>query len=292
MKKNYFFVGITALGLGALSMKDSAKIEIAKFNAKAHKNAIGAPTGKTGAPGEQTCTQCHSGTAQSGSTENLFVVLDGFNPVTNYVPGQTYNVSLSMASAPTKKGFQAIALDGTNAMAGSFTGQTAGGTTISTAGSKQYANHNSTSNTDANMVWIWSWTAPATNVGDVTFYVATNKANGNTTSSGDVIYISQHVLGTTASIADNGTIDEQFSAGYSAETHAVVMDFNSLTSGNMTLNLVDVNGRSAFFAELGKAQIGSNKETVKLPSDLNNGIYFVNFFVNNNPMSAKILIQR
>ena len=292
MKKNYLFVGIIALGLGALSLKDSAKIEIAKFNAKAHKNANGAQPGKTGAPGEQTCTQCHSGTAQSGATENQFVVLDGFNPVTSYVPGQTYNVSLAMASAPAKKGFQAIALDGTNAMAGSFAGQGAGGTTITTSGTKQYANHNSTSNTNANMVWIWSWTAPATNVGDVTFYVATNKANGDGTSSGDMIYISQHVLGTTASIADKGTIDEQFTAGYSAETNAVVMDFNSLTSGDMTLNLVDANGRSVFFTELGKAQIGSNKETVKLPADLKNGIYFVNFFVNNNPMSAKILIQR
>jgi hypothetical protein len=292
MKKNYFFVGIIALGLGALSMKDSAKIEIAKFNAKAHKNANGAPTGKTGAPGEQTCTQCHSGTAQSGATENQFVVLDGFNPVTNYVPGQTYNVTLAMASTPAKKGFQAIALDGTNAMAGSFTGQTAGGTTISTAGTKQYANHNSSSNTNANMVWIWSWTAPATNVGNVTFYVATNKANDNGTSTGDVVYISQHVLGSTASVADNESIDQRFTAGYSAETNTVIMDFNSLTSGDMTLNLVDINGRSVFFTELGKAKIGSNKESVKLPSDLKNGIYFVNFFVNNNPMSAKILIQR
>ena len=34
------------------------------------QNGGGAAAGKTGAPGEQNCTGCHSGTAQDGSNEN------------------------------------------------------------------------------------------------------------------------------------------------------------------------------------------------------------------------------
>lgn len=292
MKKNYIFTGIIALSALGFAMKDSGKIEIEKFNAKAHKNANGAPNAKTGAPGEQNCTDCHSGMAQNGSTENQFVVVDGsFNPVTTYIPGQTYSVSLTMASAPAKKGFQATALTSANVMAGTFTGQGAGGTSVTSGGGRQYANHNSTSNTNTNMVWVWTWTAPATNVGDVTFYVASNKANNNNTSSGDVIYLSQHVMTTTAGIEESN-IENNFSAGYNAESNSVKMNFNSLTSGDMTFNLVDVNGKSVFYADLGSAKIGENKESIKLPSDLKNGMYFVNVFVNNTPMSAKIMIQK
>jgi hypothetical protein len=43
---------------------------------------------------------------------------------------------------------------------------------------------------------------------------------------------------------------------------------------------------------LGNAQIGENKEKVVLPEDLKNGIYVVNFFVNNKAMSTKIMIQK
>jgi hypothetical protein len=53
-----------------------------------------------------------------------------------------------------------------------------------------------------------------------------------------------------------------------------------------------MNGRSVFTYELGNAQIGKNTTSVKLPSDLKNGVYFVNVFVNNTPMSAKIQVQK
>jgi hypothetical protein len=139
---------------------------------------------------------------------------------------------------------------------------------------------------------LWTWTAPATNVGDVTFYVATNKANNNTTASGDAIYLSQHMVGSTAGIGENESAKSNFVVGYNSETNAVKIDFTSLTAGEMFFNLVDMNGRSVFTYELGNAQIGKNTTSVKLPNDLKNGIYFVNVFINNTPMSAKIQVQK
>ena len=90
---------------------------------KSPLNGGGTVAGRSGAPGEQNCTACHSGTTQDGSTENVVVVLDANNnPVTSYVAGSTYTVTLGMSSNPAKKGFQATALKTSdNTMAGGFT---------------------------------------------------------------------------------------------------------------------------------------------------------------------------
>lgn len=295
MNKNYTFIGAALLAIGCIAMQRSGNFQVEKYlNKEIHKNSNGAPLSKTGAPGEQNCTSCHNGTAQSGVTENVFVLLDGFTQVTSYMPGQTYNVSVSMSSTPAKKGFQATALDGSENMAGTFTGQVGGGTAVTTSNplSRQYANHTSASNTSSNMAWIWQWTAPATDVGDVTFYVATNKANDNNNDMGDVIYTSQHIIGSAASVNENDKFDTDFVAGFNASSNVLTMSFNSLIAGEMFLNVVDVNGRSVFTNNLGNASIGNNKEQIVLPSDLKSGIYFVNLFVNNNSMQSKIMIQK
>ena len=70
------------------------------------------------------------------------------------------------------------------------------------------------------------------------------------------------------------------------------MDFNSLVSGEMYFNLVDMNGRSVFTYGLGQSVIGKNSEKIVLPEDLKNGMYVVNMFVNNNVMEKKIMIQK
>ena len=50
----------------------------------APSNSGGAGAGKTGAPGESNCTQCHAGSAQDGSNENTLTVMDGSNPCLLY----------------------------------------------------------------------------------------------------------------------------------------------------------------------------------------------------------------
>lgn len=291
MKKIYILPLAAFVVIGALSFQQSGNFEIEKYSAKnGHKNAGGAPSGNTGAPGEANCTSCHTGTVQDGQTENNFVLLNsGFSPVTSYVPGETYMASLTMASNPAKKGFQATVLNSSNNMAGSFLGST---TTAINGVTRKYANHKSTSNTDAVSAWLWSWVAPTTDATNVTFYVASNAANANNTTSGDVIYLSQHIITSTAGLIEQTQEQANFSAGYSTENNSIVIDFTTLSSGEMNLNLVDMNGRSVFTYILGNAIVGENKQMVVLPSDIKNGIYVVNFFVNNKAMSAKIMVQK
>ncbi|MEY3237562.1 MAG: hypothetical protein RI883_1663 [Bacteroidota bacterium] len=296
MTKNYILSFSAIVILGAVSFQKSGDFKVEKYFAKnGHlKSGSGQLSARTGAPGEANCSSCHGPTISNlpnDVTENNLMLLSGVTPVTSYVPGTTYSVALNMTSNPAKKGFQATVLTSTNVMAGTFTGVT-GNTSVFTASARDYANHTATSNTNTTTLWGWSWTAPATNVGDVTFYVATNKTNNSNTDAGDVIYLSQHVFSSTLGLVEQTENQSNFTVGYSPENNNAVFNFTTLSVGEMVLNLVDLNGRSVFRSDLGTAQIGQNNQSVALPSDLKNGIYIANFFVNNKVMSAKIMIQK
>ena len=293
MKKNYILVIAVISSIGFLAMQKSGVESVEKFLAKnGHKNSAGAPTGKTGAPGESNCTDCHVGTTQSGAGINNLTVLDGSTPVTNYTTGVTYNVSLNLTTGDVKEGFQATVLDGSNVMAGSFPGTGGLGTAITSAGGRNYANHTATSNNEGNFAWVWEWNAPAVDMGSVTFYVATNIANGNGNNTGDVIYLSTHVIGSTAGLNEETADNTNFTAGYASANNKVIINFNSLSVGDMFFNLVDLNGKSVFTYKKGESSIGENSEAVVLPSEIKSGIYVVNFFVGNKAMSSKIMIQK
>lgn len=287
--KRYTLTITTVLTLSALFSFRNHSVKVEKYNySKAHfKNANGSPVGKTGAPGENSCTSCHSGSAQSGATENAFVLFDATTtPVTSYVPGQLYAVSLSMNSNPSKKGFQATALDANGNMAGTFT---AGLNTAINGTSKKYANHKSTSNNASTTAWLWTWTAPTSNVGNVTFYLATNKANGNNNDNGDVIYLSQHVIGSTASIEED-QFNTNLVVGVNTESNQIQVNFDALSVENLYLNFVDASGKSVFTKDLGVTSVGKNKHSILLPSEIKQGVYFVHVFIGNKAISKKIIL--
>ncbi|XOV67208.1 MAG: choice-of-anchor V domain-containing protein [Fluviicola sp.] len=290
MKKSYLYVGLAVVSMGIFAFQNDAQMQITQ------KFSGGVSDGRSGAPGEQNnmaCTNCHAGSTLDGSQENSLTVLNSqFQPVTMYNPGDTYTVSIQMTSDPAKKGFNATALDGTDAMAGGFTGSGIGGTQDYQTLGRDYVTHTATSNTDSQTAWLWTWTAPATNVGDVTFYVATNSANNDGGTSGDMIYLSQHVIGSVASVNDQEISLNSFNAGYSPASNAITVDFTSLTAGRMSFNLVDMNGKSVYSKTMLEANVGENEHTIALPTSIENGIYVVNFFVGNNPMSAKVLVQK
>lgn len=287
MKKNYAFLALIVTTASFMAFQNGASYETSVAKMNHHKQSGGGQTGLTGAPGESTCTQCHIGTAQDGSNEVMITFLQGASQVTSYVPGQQYIISVFLVSSPSKSGFSAVALDGTNTNAGSFTGEAVGGTQDFTSASRHYVSHTSASSNGSPNPWLWTWTAPATDVGNVTFYVAANEANGNGNTSGDVIYLNQAVINSSAGIEEN-TIETNFIAGYNATKNQVTVNFNTQVVGDMTINLVDLNGKSVFTENLGKSGLGENKEIIALPNGIEDGIYIVHFFVDNKAMSDKI----
>ena len=160
-------------------------------------DASGPSSGYTGAPNENNCTSCHSGTSlvTSGTKWNR-VRMSSNIPATGYLTDSTYTVTVTYAETGISKfGFQLTALSSDSSKAaGTFA--TTDARTQKNSGTvsgltRNYIEHTATGNakvaTDSTS-WVFKWKAPSKNMGSVTFYINVNAADGNGSSSGDVIY--------------------------------------------------------------------------------------------------------
>jgi hypothetical protein len=286
MKKNHVFLALLAGSIGLLSF-NSIKQNNTVNNY--HLNAAGSPGGKTGAPGDQTCTQCHSGTVQSGTGFQTVVLTNDMGQmVTNYIPGESYTVTVGMLTLNAKNGFEIVALTPTNVQAGSVSVVNATTTKTVMFGGKTRITQKSTGTSLNN--WSFEWTAPTTNVGDVTFYLATNVSNSNNNDSGDAIRTSQHVIGSSAGIQEN-TAKVAINLGYAKTSNSLTIDLTSKLNGEAAINLVDLSGKSVQFEQLGNVATGNNVLQVKLNNQLPKGVYIAHVNVNNNFVSKKIYID-
>jgi hypothetical protein len=151
--------------------------------------ASGPPARATGAPNEQTCTQCHSGTANTGVGQFTITGLPA-----RYTPGLTYQLTVQHSTTDSTRkrwGFQLTVLNSSNEIAGQLFSNSSLTQTVSEQG-RQYIEHNTTgtqAGQTGGAIWTFNWTAPAGDVGPVTFYAAGNQANNNSSDSGDQIYI-------------------------------------------------------------------------------------------------------
>ena len=123
-----------------------------------------------------SCTSCHSGSATSGVNH---VSISGLP--SSYTPGNTYNLVLNLtASSARGYGFQMAVKDNS-----SFSG-TLNTTYSGTRIDSNYFEH-TTRVTDSAITF--SWTAPSSNSGDITFYLSALATGGSYGTSGDTTYI-------------------------------------------------------------------------------------------------------
>jgi hypothetical protein len=151
---------------------------------------------RTGAPGEQTCRSCH-GTNELNSGTGILSI-DFNDGDTAYVPGQTYPITVKLEKPSIVRfGFQTVILtDSDNKSAGTITVTNSSETvayngTVSGSARRyiaQTGTGSSAASTPGTKSWSFNWTAPETNVGDVSIYASGNCANNNGGSSGDFIH--------------------------------------------------------------------------------------------------------
>ncbi|MBD0325880.1 MAG: hypothetical protein ICV68_05585, partial [Pyrinomonadaceae bacterium] len=161
-------------------------------NRRVHAFSSGPPAGYTRAPGEEpeACAECHvnsdAGTGQISITAPQ-----------SYVPGQTYQITVTHTNNDQTRqrwGFQLTALDDSEQKAGTLAPLDNLTQVLDNQGpfpNRQYIEHTSLGTffgQHDGASWTFNWTAPATDVGPVTFYAAGNHANGDGNSSGDNIY--------------------------------------------------------------------------------------------------------
>jgi hypothetical protein len=141
---------------------------------------------RTGGPlsGGQTCSSCHSG-GSFGTTVTIIVKNSNGVSVSTYIPGSSYTVEYQVSKAsgtPAGFGMQSVALGSNQAQAGNFTVVLTPNSKISTLNSRKYAEHSSISSSG---FFSYTWVAPSSNIGNVTFYSVGMAVNGNGGTSGD-----------------------------------------------------------------------------------------------------------
>lgn len=205
----------------------------------AFANSTGPPIQRTGAPadGGTTCTACHRTFAPVNSDPRGSVAVSA-KP---YVPGvmQTIQVTIKHPEA-LRWGFQVTARPTTDPskMAGSFTPNTTirvrcqnGVDGPCQGGVQEFAEHRSAVVTGPTAVGSYTysvdWTPPASNVGDIIFYVAGNAANNNAANTGDYIYISSATI--SPANCDFAVLP-QISAVVSSASYQGTISSNSLIS--------------------------------------------------------------
>lgn len=180
----------------------------------------GPPARYTGAPGDfGNCTACHGGTANTHGGN----VTATFSSGTTYTPGSPVTITVNVTDASNSlHGFEMtarLASNLANGQAGRFT-QVPG--TFVICENEQFQGAACPQNAPVSFIeqsskttgtWTFTWTPPATNVGNVHFYIAGNAVNNNgSADSGDHVYTNSYVL-TPAVACDTPVINGIQSAG-------------------------------------------------------------------------------
>jgi hypothetical protein len=265
----------------------------------------GGKSGKTGAPGENNCAQCHGGSAVNSGVGSVSI---NTGMTGGYALGQAYNMSVAVNQTGLSLfGFSIVALDANGASVGNFVAGTDNhveNLTIS-SNNRQYLTHNTNGGASANShTFNFSWTAPSSDAGDITFYVSANAANGDGGTSGDFIYTtstteSMNLGGGGSSFVINeinpdpsevGTDTTEFvelygTPGMSLDGYVMVC-FNG--TNNFSYNAYDLDGytipASGFFV-IGNPAVANVNYIVPVPTApnvfLQNGADAVGFYLGN-----------
>ncbi len=226
----------------------------------------GSPGGRTGSPGDggANCTGCHSGTPinEEGWISSIIVA-------TGYTPGEEYMIVVAGLDPDANKfGFEATAEDQAGNKVGTFSGDITGLTQL--CNSNSAVTHTALSNTplaDTGTAWVFNWTAPMESVGDITFYAAINAANGNNTTSGDQIHLSQFTASPAVGISDN-MASEKIKFYPNPATDYIHVETNGYGE-NKHMEIINMHGQIAK-----RIEISDTRQTIDI-SEFDSGIYFI-----------------
>lgn len=171
---------------------------------------------RTGSPfSPATCQECHLANAFNPSVQ--IALLDDGEPVTEYIPGESYTMQVTVHAAPqaARFGFQTVALAGAdNHQAGTFQNAPFG-IAIRTKEGRQYPEQSFKS---LSGTFALPWVAPPSESGAVRFYAAGVAANNDSSSSGDgaastMLEIQESSMSSTLPANQSGRMDLRTESG-------------------------------------------------------------------------------
>jgi hypothetical protein len=161
------------------------------FASNSNGRATVANSGNTGAPGENTCGQCHNGGNYNASVAIQVFPTGSTVPTTQFVSGNTYTVKVTVSNSmgnPFGYAFQFTALtdaesapiSGYSSLASNVKQKTI--TVQNAFTGRTYLEHNGVT---SNNLFQFNWTAPANLNEPVTFFASGNVVNGTGSTAGD-----------------------------------------------------------------------------------------------------------
>lgn len=279
-KKLLFLIPIAGvIGMGLLSNSDATIEKYHKDGIEAINFSSNPNLGLTGAPGEGNCTQCHSGNTQSAAGNVDFLA------TSSYIVGTTYNFEIGMLGS-ANNGFEMTVLDANDNMAGSFTAGT--NTSVASQSGREYIRHSSKSG-----FWTFTWTAPSTNMGDLTVYYTFNKSDNSGSNSGDTIYLGQHIITSdiTNGITEYEKQNKKIKMFFNESANEINIKYTLNSKARIQVNVSDLSGRLIQSTHIGQKGFGLHTESIPLENLTNEGIYFVSLFINNNVYNRKLYLK-
>jgi hypothetical protein len=238
---------------------------------------LGYSSGQTGqysgSPGDggTTCTVCHS----PGANYDADPLITTDIPPSGYVAGETYSITVSVASSSTRHGFQITSENSSDAKVGTFTA----GTGSQTANSDHLVTHTSAGNTQT--AWVFQWTAPAVSEGDITFYAVVNATDANYTDTNDQVVTTTETVGyTNLSLAEENSLTFVVFPNPTSEYLLIQSDFDLTDKTEITLTnslgqLID----NIKIADFNRIDV----------SNLTAGVYFINISLGNKKGITKFI---
>ena len=144
----------------------------------------------SGAPGEVSCTGCHSGSSNTGPGAINYSISNGMG---TYSPNELYTIIFSMEQDNVNQfGFQTVALKSSNnSNAGTFSLTDEENTRLMSGMGRTYVGHTvcgADVDPPGSIQWSFNWQAPGSDVGNINFHLSSLATNHSHSTWGDNTY--------------------------------------------------------------------------------------------------------
>jgi hypothetical protein len=257
--------------------------------------------GRTGAPGETTCTGCHTGSVINDGLGSVVISSPDLGTSWEYMTGDTYtiNVTVSRTGAPLF-GFDLVCLTGSTPAqnGGTLVVTNSAEThilnaTVSTVVRKNMTHQLNGGLATGTKTFSFKWIAPTTNVGNVTFYCTGNAANNNGAKTGDHIYSTSQVVTPAVGAGEIELMfdDRTFSVFPNPATENIFVNYTIAIGEHVDFTLMTLDGKSAGPVYTFQGTGDRTTSMLSLPTDLAKGIYFIRMESGTNNSIQKVVIE-
>jgi hypothetical protein len=249
----------------------------------------GGITGRTGSPGEGTCSGCHGG--GSGTTVVSLSASPSFT-ASQFIPGTTYTLGVTVSNSSFSKfGFNAEVLNPSNVNAGNITSGLTGVQVINTT--RKNVTQTGPKSGTGSATFQFVWVAPLS--GAATIYASGNAVDGTGGTGGDSPANSLFVLTANTAAGINENVISGIS-GVNVYPNPVRSEFkisyNLIESGRVKTALYDIRGQELTELANEEQAPGAQLLNAQLPPDLAKGVYFVKLSVNGKQQIQRLIIAQ